>query len=154
MEMKQRPKHQEGSQCCMLSPALLIACAGQAVTAGAVNQGGRLVVIAERCGNATAVSDIVRSVEAAQARNAPLQRLADQVAGKFAIAVLSLSAATFAFWAVAAPRMLPQVRVRHWPSSSTLLPDHSGPNSQNNPTILCIGTGTEACIHIPAAGTA
>ena len=40
---------------------------------------------------------------------APVQRLADEVAGKFAIGVLALSAATFAFWAVAGPRLFPQV---------------------------------------------
>ncbi len=84
--------------------------AGSAVAAGAVNCEGRITVRAMRCGNATAVADIVRAVEAAQARAAPVQRLADIVAGRFAVGVLGLSAATFAFWALAAPRYMPQVR--------------------------------------------
>lgn len=83
--------------------------AGSAVAAGAVNCEGRMVVRAERCGGATAVADIVRAVEAAQARAAPIQRLADVVAGRFAVGVLGLSAATFAFWTLAAPRLMPQV---------------------------------------------
>jgi Cu2+-exporting ATPase len=84
--------------------------AGSAVAAGAVNCEGRLVVRAERCGGATALADIVAAVEAAQARAAPVQRLADEVAGRFAVGVLALSAATFAFWALAGPRLFPQVR--------------------------------------------
>lgn len=44
-----------------------------------------------------------------QARSAPVQRLADEVAGKFAVGVLALSAATFTFWAMAGPRLFPQV---------------------------------------------
>ncbi|EIE20946.1 heavy metal translocatin [Coccomyxa subellipsoidea C-169] len=86
---------------------------GSAVAAGAVNCEGRITVRAVRCGNATAVADIVRAVEAAQARAAPVQRLADIVAGRFAVGVLGLSAATFAFWALAAPRYMPQVIARH-----------------------------------------
>ncbi|BDA42504.1 probable copper-transporting ATPase SynA [Coccomyxa sp. Obi] len=86
---------------------------GSSVAAGAVNCEGRITVRAERCGGATAVADIVRAVEAAQARAAPVQRLADIVAGRFAVGVLGLSAATFGFWALAAPRLMPQVIARH-----------------------------------------
>ncbi len=86
----------------------LLVCAGSSVAAGAVNCEGRIVVRAERCGNATALADIVHAVEAAQARAAPVQRLADRVAGCFAFGVLGLSTATFAFWAAAGPRLFPQ----------------------------------------------
>ena len=78
------------------------------MAAGAVNCEGRIVVRAERCGNETALADIVHAVEAAQARAAPVQRLADKVAGGFAVGVLALSTATFAFWAAAGPRLFPQ----------------------------------------------
>lgn len=44
-----------------------------------------------------------------QARTAPIQRLADTVAGKFAYGVMGLSAATFAFWATVGTRIFPQV---------------------------------------------
>ena len=73
-----------------------------------MNCEGRIVVRVERCGAATALADIVRAVEAAQARAAPVQRLADRVAGGFAAGVLALSTATFAFWATAGPRLFPQ----------------------------------------------
>ena len=52
---------------------------GGTVTAGTVNCDGALSVRAERAGSDTAMADIVRAVEAAQARAAPVQRLADQV---------------------------------------------------------------------------
>lgn len=67
-------------------------------------------VRAVRSGNATAIADILRLVEEAQARTAPVQRLADAVAGKFAYAVMVVSAATFAFWATLGTRVFPQVR--------------------------------------------
>ncbi|PNH07920.1 Copper-transporting ATPase PAA1, chloroplastic, partial [Tetrabaena socialis] len=79
------------------------------VTAGTVNCDGALTVRAEHSGQQTVIADIVRMVEAAQARTAPIQRLADTVAGKFAYGVMGLSAATFAFWALAGTRLFPQV---------------------------------------------
>lgn len=48
---------------------------------------------------------------APQARTAPIQRLADAVAGKFAYGVMGLSAATFVFWSTVGTRMFPQVRL-------------------------------------------
>lgn len=55
------------------------------------------------------MADIVRMVEAAQARTAPIQRLADSVAGRFAYGVMGASLATFVFWATAGTSMFPQV---------------------------------------------
>ncbi len=46
-----------------------------------------------------------------QARTAPIQRTADAVAGKFAYGVITLSAATFAFWALVGTRAFPQVQI-------------------------------------------
>jgi len=66
-------------------------------------------VRALRSGNATAIADILRLLETAQARTAPVQRLADAVAGRFAYAVMGVSAATFAFWATLGTRIFPQV---------------------------------------------
>lgn len=68
-----------------------------------------LQVRAERSGSSTAIADILRLVETAQARTAPVQRLADAVAGKFAYAVMGISAATFTFWAALGTRIFPQV---------------------------------------------
>ena len=60
----------------------LLSDAGDSVTAGTVNCDGALTVQAERAGGDTAMADIVRAVEAAQSRAAPVQRLADQVPPK------------------------------------------------------------------------
>ena len=82
---------------------------GAKVTAGTVNCDGQVVVRAEHSGQQTVIADIVRMVEMAQARTAPIQRTADAVAGKFAYGVMALSAATFAFWALVGTRVFPQV---------------------------------------------
>lgn len=74
-----------------------------------MNCDGSLSIRVLRGGEATAMADIVRAVEAAQARAAPIQRLADAVAGRFALGVMAASAATFAFWSTAGPSLFPQV---------------------------------------------
>lgn len=82
---------------------------GDRVTAGTVNYDGRLIIRATASGGDTAVADVIRLVEAAQARAAPIQRLADVVAGKFTYGVMGAAAATFLFWAGAGTRIFPQV---------------------------------------------
>ncbi|KAG2497846.1 hypothetical protein HYH03_004113 [Edaphochlamys debaryana] len=90
-------------------PLPLTKAEGDKVTAGTVNCDGALRVRAEHSGQQTVIADIVRMVENAQARTAPIQRLADTVAGKFAYGVMALSAATFVFWSTVGVKMFPQV---------------------------------------------
>ena len=90
--------------------AMLCCGPGDEVTAGTVNCDGVLTVQATAAGDATALADIVRLVETAQSRAAPVQRLADAVAGKFAYGVMATSAATFCFWSILGPRIFPQAR--------------------------------------------
>ena len=71
---------------------------GDEVTGATVNLEGRLVVRATRVGADTALAQIVRLVEAAQGSKAPVQRLADRVAGVFVPVVLAIAALTFAGW--------------------------------------------------------
>lgn len=71
---------------------------GDPVTGATVNVGGRLVVRATRIGEETMLSQIVRMVAEAQGDKAPIQRLADAVAGWFVPAVVSVAVATFAVW--------------------------------------------------------
>ena len=87
----------------------MLAGTGSEVTAGTVNVEGRLRVRVRRAGGASTMADILRLVEAAQARTAPIQRLADSVAGRFALGVMAASTATLAFWALAGPTFFPQV---------------------------------------------
>ncbi|KAK2982335.1 hypothetical protein RJ640_009032 [Escallonia rubra] len=80
---------------------------GAEVAAGSINLNGTLTVEVQRPGGETAMGDIVRLVEEAQSREAPVQRLADKVAGHFTYGVMSLSAATFMFWNLFGARILP-----------------------------------------------
>jgi Cu+-exporting ATPase len=77
--------------------------AGTKVTGGTVNGTGSIVMRAERVGNDTLLARIVRLVGEAQRSRAPIQRLADVVAGWFVPAVVAVAIATFAVWSVAGP---------------------------------------------------
>ena len=83
--------------------------AGDVVSAGTVNCDGAITVRVVSSGEETQVAGIVRMVEAAQQREAPVQRLADEVSGKFVYGVMGASAATFAFWSLAGTKLFPQV---------------------------------------------
>ncbi len=71
---------------------------GDPVTAGTVNGSGSFIMRAERVGSDTLLGQIVRMVAEAQRSRAPIQGLADHVAGLFVPAVLVISALTFALW--------------------------------------------------------
>lgn len=68
------------------------------VTAGTVVFEAPIVVRAAATGAGSTLAGIGRLVAAAQAREAPVQRLADTIAGRFCFSVMAASAATFAFW--------------------------------------------------------
>jgi len=72
--------------------------AGDVVHAGTLNLGGRLEVDVESTGEDTRVGRLMRLIEESAARRAPIAQLADRIAGRFVVAVLALSAATFALW--------------------------------------------------------
>jgi Cu+-exporting ATPase len=76
---------------------------GSNVTGATVNGTGTLVMRAERVGADTVLSQIVRMVGEAQRTRAPIQRLADVVAGWFVPAVILLAVVTFAIWAIFGP---------------------------------------------------
>ncbi|KAG0497639.1 hypothetical protein HPP92_002330 [Vanilla planifolia] len=80
---------------------------GSEVTAGSINLNGRLTIEVKRPGGETVMGDIVRLVEEAQAREAPIQRLADKVAGHFTYGVMAFSAATFVFWKFFGSQLIP-----------------------------------------------
>ena len=81
--------------------------AGDRVTGATVNGTGSLVMRADRVGADTLLAQIVRMVSESQRSRAPIQKLADVVAGYFVPAVVGIAILTFAVWAVAgpAPRM-------------------------------------------------
>ncbi|AMK22731.1 copper-translocating P-type ATPase [Sphingobium sp. TB-6] len=77
--------------------------AGDHVIGGTLNRSGQLLVRAEKVGHDTMLARIVRMVADAQRSRAPIQRLADQVAGWFVPAVLLVAIAAFAIWALWGP---------------------------------------------------
>jgi len=74
--------------------------AGEHVAGATVNTSGVLTVRATRVGAETALAQIVRLVEQAQASKGQAQRLADRVAAVFVPVVIAIAALTFAAWAV------------------------------------------------------
>jgi Cu+-exporting ATPase len=75
--------------------------AGDAVIGATINQAGMLRVHATKVGSDTMLAGIIRMVEQAQGSKAPIQRLADTVAGIFVPAVLVIALLTFVGWTVA-----------------------------------------------------
>ena len=71
---------------------------GDAVIGGTINTSGALLYRATATGDATVLAQMVRMVEEAQGSKAPVQRLADSVAGVFVPAVLGIALATFLVW--------------------------------------------------------
>jgi len=76
---------------------------GSKLTAGTLNQTGGFVMRAEKVGADTLLSQIVHMVAAAQRSRAPIQRMADQVAGWFVPVVIAVAALTFAAWLLWGP---------------------------------------------------
>ncbi len=77
---------------------------GDRLIGATVNGTGSLVVRAERVGADTMLAQIVRLVSEAQRSRAPIQKLADRVAGFFVPAVITLAVATFGVWAMLGPQ--------------------------------------------------
>ena len=77
--------------------------AGDTVIGGTVNQTGGFIMRATNVGKDTMLSKIVQMVAEAQRSRAPIQRLADQVAGWFVPAVVVVAIVTFAVWAIWGP---------------------------------------------------
>ncbi|WP_249123149.1 MULTISPECIES: heavy metal translocating P-type ATPase [unclassified Bradyrhizobium] len=76
---------------------------GAAVIGGTLNQSGGLVMKAEKVGRDTMLARIVDMVARAQRSRAPIQRLADRVAGWFVPAVIAVAVLAFAAWAMFGP---------------------------------------------------
>jgi Cu+-exporting ATPase len=76
---------------------------GDRVTGGTLNASGSFVMEAERVGSETLLAHIVKLVSEAQRSRAPMQRLADKVAGIFVPAVVLAAVLTFVAWATWGP---------------------------------------------------
>ncbi|KAI9106911.1 hypothetical protein K1719_022439 [Acacia pycnantha] len=107
---------------------------GFTVSAGTINWDGPLRIEASSTGSNTMISKIVRMVEDAQSREAPVQRLADSIAGPFVYSVMTLSAATFAFWFLIGSHVFPDV----------LLNDIAGP--EGDPLLLSLKLSVDVLV--------
>ena len=77
---------------------------------GTLNLSGGFVMRAEKVGRDTLLARIVEMVARAQRSRAPIQRLADQVAGWFVPAVIAVAVVAFAAWATVRSRAALQLR--------------------------------------------
>ncbi|MBI3156302.1 MAG: copper-translocating P-type ATPase [Burkholderiales bacterium] len=76
---------------------------GDELIGATLNTSGALVMRSERVGAQTMLSQIVQMVAQAQRSKAPMQRMADQVAGWFVMAVVAIAVATFFAWGLWGP---------------------------------------------------
>jgi Cu+-exporting ATPase len=77
---------------------------GDKLIGATLNTSGALVMRSERVGAQTMLSQIVQMVAQAQRSKAPLQRMADQVAGWFVLAVVAVAVLTFFGWGFFGPQ--------------------------------------------------
>ncbi|MGA0601811.1 heavy metal translocating P-type ATPase [Caulobacter sp. KR2-114] len=77
---------------------------GDSLAAGSLNTSGAVVMRADKVGADTLLSQIVQLVAQAQRSRAPIQGLADRVAGWFVPAVVAAAVAAFAVWALVGPQ--------------------------------------------------
>ncbi|MDX2273496.1 MAG: heavy metal translocating P-type ATPase [Cyanobacteriota bacterium] len=71
---------------------------GDRVMAGSLNQSGVITLVATQTAEHTTLAQIIALVENAQTRKAPIQAIADQVAGYFTYGVMAIAFLTFVFW--------------------------------------------------------
>ncbi len=90
-------------------PLPLQARPGSELAAGSLNLEAPLTLQVLRSGSDSAVARIIALVEEAQARKAPIQGLADRIAGRFSGVVVLLAGATFLFWWQWGTKLWPQV---------------------------------------------
>ena len=74
---------------------------GDSVAAATINTEGYFVMRADKVGEDTTLSQIIRMVEEAGGSKAPIARLADKIAGIFVPVVMTIAAAAFAVWMLA-----------------------------------------------------
>jgi Cu+-exporting ATPase len=77
--------------------------AGDRLIGATINTSGSLIMRAEKIGSDTMLSQIVQMVAQAQRSRAPMQRLADSVAGYFVVVVVAIALLTFVVWGVYGP---------------------------------------------------
>ncbi len=86
---------------------------GALLSGGTLNQSGAIVLRVTRVGYDTTLARIIKLVEDAQSRKAPIQHLADRVAGCFTYGILTLALLTFLFWFLIGSQLWPDLALAH-----------------------------------------
>ncbi len=115
---------------------------GSGVFAGTLNQHGIINIRALKVGGETLLAQIIAMVERAQATKAPIQRLADKIAGIFVPVVLILALATFLVWITFGPE--PGINLAFIASLSVLIIACPCALGLATPTALVAGLGKAA----------
>ena len=113
---------------------------GSEVIGGSVNQNGVLTVKVSRTGEDTTLSRIIRFVEDAQGKKAPIARVADKVAGIFVPVVMTIAALAAVAWAIAGQPLSFVLRV----FTSVLVIACPCALGLATPTAIMVGTGLGA----------
>jgi Cu+-exporting ATPase len=119
---------------------------GDAVIGATMNRAGSFAFRATRVGSDTALARIVRLVREAQGSKAPVQRLADLVAGWFVPIVIAVALATFAIWFVLGPE--PSLTYAIVASVAVLIIACPCALGLATPTAIMVGTGRGASMGI------
>jgi heavy metal translocating P-type ATPase len=120
--------------------------AGDRVIGGTINQQGVLEIEATAVGSDTALAQIARLVEQAQASKPPIQKLADRVAGVFVPIVLGIGIVSWVVWYVAGPE--PRAFFSTIVLASVLLIACPCALGLATPTAILVGTGRGAGLGI------
>jgi len=115
---------------------------GDRVIGGTLNQQGVLEIEATAVGSDTALAQIVRLVEQAQASKPPIQKLADRIAGVFVPVVLAIGIVSWVVWYVAGPE--PRAFFATIVLASVLLIACPCALGLATPTAILVGTGRGA----------
>ena len=102
---------------------------GDRVFAGTINQQDIFTFQVSNVGSETTLAKIINLVQSAQTRKAPVQQLADTVAGYFAYGVMAIATLAFLFWYLAGTRIWEQVLV---------VETHHGMNVTTSPLLLSL----------------
>ena len=115
--------------------------AGQKVIGGTINKNGSIEFRATAVGKETVIAHIVRVVEDAQASKAPIQTLADRIAGVFVPIVIGIAIVTFVLWFLVGGAGFPFAMVNFIAVLIIACPCALG---LATPTAMMVGTGLGA----------
>ncbi len=113
---------------------------GDSVTGGSINLNGLIYAKVTRIGEETTVSKIIKFVEAAQSKKAPISKLADKVAGVFVPIVLAVAVISALLWLIAGKELAFALKI----FTSVLVVACPCSLGLATPTAIMVGTGLGA----------